>query len=93
MLGKTRSVGVFGTDGYPVEVAFEVRSGPPDAAVKESKDRVGTALKNSGYTWPDGRLTINLAPADMKKEGLRSTCPWPSGRGYRSPAITLRCHR
>jgi magnesium chelatase family protein len=77
MLGKIRSVGIYGIDGYPVEVEFDVRSGLPativvglpDAAVKESKDRVATALKNSGYTWPDGRLTINLAPANTKKEG------------------------
>ena len=41
----------------------------PDAAVKESKDRVTTAVANSGYRWPRGRTTINLAPADVKKEG------------------------
>ena len=43
--------------------------GLPDAAVKESKDRVSTALSNSGYKFPMGRTTINLAPADVKKEG------------------------
>jgi magnesium chelatase family protein len=43
--------------------------GLPDAAVKESKDRVTTAMANSGYRWPRGRTTINLAPADIKKEG------------------------
>jgi len=43
--------------------------GLPDAAVKESKDRVSTALANSGYRFPMGRTTINLAPADVKKEG------------------------
>ena len=43
--------------------------GLPDAAVKESKDRVTTAVANSGYRWPKGRTTINLAPADVKKEG------------------------
>jgi len=77
MLGKILSVGVFGIDGYPVEVEFDASEGfpavvvvgLPDAAVKESKDRVATALRNSGYTWPDGRITINLAPADKKKEG------------------------
>jgi len=78
MLGRVLSVGVFGIDGYLVEVEFDVRQGLPaivvvglpDAAVKESKDRVATALKNSGYRWPgDGRITINLAPADTKKEG------------------------
>ena len=43
--------------------------GLPDAAVKESRDRVTTAISNSGYHWPRGRTTINLAPADIKKEG------------------------
>ena len=43
--------------------------GLPDAAVKESRDRVTTAISNSGYYWPRGRTTINLAPADIKKEG------------------------
>src|SRR4051812_25229190 len=43
--------------------------GLPDAAVKESRDRVTTALNNSGYTFPMGRVTINLAPADVRKEG------------------------
>ena len=43
--------------------------GLPDAAVKESRDRVTTAISNSAYRWPRGRTTINLAPADIKKEG------------------------
>ncbi|HUU11055.1 MAG TPA: YifB family Mg chelatase-like AAA ATPase [Phycisphaerae bacterium] len=87
MLGKILSVGVYGIDGYPVEVEFDVRSGLPavvvvglpDAAVKESKDRVATALKNSGYVWPDGRITINLAPADTKKEGAAFDLPLALG--------------
>jgi len=77
MLSKVCSAAVNGIDAYPVEV--EVNSGYgdtvivvvglPDAAVKESKDRVFTALGNSGYKFPMGRTTINLAPADVKKEG------------------------
>ncbi len=51
--------------GHPVIVVV----GLPDAAVKESKDRVTTAISNSGYHWPMARTTINLAPADVKKEG------------------------
>jgi magnesium chelatase family protein len=51
--------------GSPVIVIV----GLPDAAVKESRDRVTTAISNSGYFWPRGRTTINLAPADIKKEG------------------------
>ncbi len=77
MLAKVCSAAVNGIEAYPVEV--EVNSGwgdtivvivgLPDAAVKESRDRVGTALHNSGFKFPLGRTTINLAPADVKKEG------------------------
>lgn len=77
MLSRVHAAAVHGIDAYPVEV--EVNSGfgdtvtvivgLPDAAVKESRDRVGTAVMNSGFKMPLGRLTINLAPADVKKEG------------------------
>ncbi len=77
MLSRVLSAAVNGIEAYPVEV--EVNSGwgetvivivgLPDAAVKESKDRVTTALSNSGFKFPMGRTTINLAPADVKKEG------------------------
>ncbi len=89
MLGKVVSVGVFGIDGYVAEVEFDVRSGMPaivvvglpDAAVKESKDRVAAAIKNSGYRWPGGdtRITINLAPADIRKEGPAFDLPLALG--------------
>ncbi|MBM4020195.1 MAG: ATP-binding protein [Planctomycetes bacterium] len=87
MLGKILSVGVFGIDGYGVEVEFDVRGGfpavvvvgLPDAAVKESKDRVATALRNSGYSWPDGHITVNMAPADTKKEGPAFDLPLALG--------------
>ena len=77
MLAKVHSAAVLGIDAYPVEV--EVNSGwgqpavvivgLPDAAVKESRDRVKTAIENSGFKYVMGRTTINLAPADVKKEG------------------------
>jgi magnesium chelatase family protein len=77
MLAKVCSAAVNGIEAYPVEV--EVNSGwgdtivvivgLPDAAVRESRDRVSTALTNSGYKFPMGKTTINLAPADVKKEG------------------------
>jgi magnesium chelatase family protein len=77
MLAKIYSAAVYGVDAYEVEI--EVNSGAgdagivivglPDAAVKESKDRVKTAIANSGYKWSRYRNTINLAPADIKKEG------------------------
>ncbi len=77
MLAQVYSGAVFGIDAFEVEI--EVNSGAgnpvivvvglPDAAVKESKDRVTTAIQNSGFRWSRGRTTINLAPADVKKEG------------------------
>jgi len=77
MLSRVCSAALNGIEAYPVEV--EVNSGwgdtvivivgLPDAAVKESRDRVMTALSNSGFKFPMGRTTINLAPADVKKEG------------------------
>ncbi len=77
MLAKVCSAAVQGIDAHAIEVevnagfgeTFTVIVGLPDAAVKESRDRVGTALANSGYRMPEGRVTINLAPADIKKEG------------------------
>jgi magnesium chelatase family protein len=77
MLSRVLSAAVNGIEAYPVEVevdsgygnTFVVIVGLPDAAVKESRDRVSTAIGNSGYKFPMGRLTINLAPADVKKEG------------------------
>ncbi|MFO1486993.1 MAG: YifB family Mg chelatase-like AAA ATPase [Verrucomicrobiota bacterium] len=77
MLAKVCSAAVNGIDAYPVEVEVNagwgdtliVIVGLPDAAVKESRDRVTTALSNSGFKFPMGRTTINLAPADVKKEG------------------------
>lgn len=77
MYAKTRSFGVDGIGGYPITVevniskglpAFEI-VGLPDAAVKESKERVRAALKNNSYDYPPSRVTVNLAPADKKKIG------------------------
>lgn len=77
MLSRVCSAAVNGIEAYPVEVEVNagwgetiiVIVGLPDAAVKESRDRVTTALTNSGFKFPMGRTTINLAPADVKKEG------------------------
>ena len=76
-LAKIYSGAVYGVDAYPVEIEVNAGGGEPrvvvvglpDAAVKESTDRVWTALINSGFYPPDGRTTVNLAPADIKKEG------------------------
>ena len=77
MLAKVCSAAVNGIEAYPVEVEVNagwgdtnvIIVGLPDAAVKESRDRVSTAITNSGFKFPMGRTTINLAPADVKKEG------------------------
>jgi len=77
VLSKVCSAALNGIEAYPVEVEVNVGYGDtnivivglPDTAVKESRDRVTTALSNSGYKFPMGRTTINLAPADVKKEG------------------------
>ena len=84
MLGKALSAAVQGVDAC--EVVVEVNTAPamkpsvvvvglPDTAVKESRDRVSTAVVNSGYLWNHGRTTINLAPADVRKEGANFDLP------------------
>jgi len=77
MLSQVNSGAVAGIEAFPIEIEVNAGHGEPkvvivglpDAAVKESSDRVWTALINSGFRPPMGRTTINLAPADMKKEG------------------------
>ena len=77
MVVKCSSVGLFGMDGYMVEVEADVSGGMPafdivglpDTAVRESRDRVRTAMQNCGYGFPVSRITVNLAPADIKKVG------------------------
>ncbi|MBQ1507425.1 MAG: YifB family Mg chelatase-like AAA ATPase, partial [Ruminococcus sp.] len=77
MVTNCMSVGISGIDGYMVEVEASVQTGLPafdivglpDTAVKESRDRVRSALKNCGLNIPSSRITVNLAPADIKKEG------------------------
>lgn len=77
MVTVVKSLGVFGMDAYMVQVevdflnalpAFDI-VGLPDAAVKESRDRVRFAVKNSGFTFPDRKIIVNLAPADLRKTG------------------------
>ncbi|MEI6437693.1 MAG: YifB family Mg chelatase-like AAA ATPase [Candidatus Omnitrophota bacterium] len=77
MLAKVHSFGINGIDAYPVTIEVDVARGLPsmqivglpDSAVRESKERVRSAIKNAGFDFPGGRITINLSPADMKKEG------------------------
>lgn len=77
MVVKCNSMGLFGLSTYAIEIeadlsrgvaAFDI-VGLPDAAVKESRDRVRSAMKNCGFEFPNSRLILNLAPADIKKEG------------------------
>jgi len=77
MLAKVSSFGLKGIEGFPVDVETDITNGLPhfdvvglaDTAIKESKERVRSAIRNSGYEYPIKRITINLAPADVKKEG------------------------
>jgi magnesium chelatase family protein len=77
MLARVFSAALQGVEAIQVEIEVNAGSGDPaivlvglpDAAVRESKDRVTTAIANSGFRWPRSRTTVNLAPADLKKEG------------------------
>ena len=87
MLAKVLSGALLGIDAYPVEVEVDIAQGLPqfatvglpEGAVKESKDRVKSAIKNSGYEFPSRRITINLAPADIRKEGTAFDLPMAIG--------------
>lgn len=89
MLYKTQSAAVYGIDAYLVEVEVDVGSaymndfnvvGLPDNAVKESRERIKAALRNCGYEFPYGQgVTINLAPADVRKEGSGFDLPMALG--------------
>ena len=84
MVTKINSVGLWGIDGYKVEIETDSRPaqdpeidivGLPDAAVKESRDRIVSAVNNSGYRIPSANIILNLAPADVKKEGTMFDLP------------------
>ena len=77
MLAKTFSFGLLGIEAYPIEIEVDVSRGLPavtlvglaDTAIRESKERVKSSIKNSGFNWPGERVTISLAPSGLKKEG------------------------
>ncbi|HEX8960550.1 MAG TPA: YifB family Mg chelatase-like AAA ATPase [Geobacteraceae bacterium] len=83
MLAKVLSSALVGIDAILVDVEVDIAQGLPqfatvglpDGAVKESKDRVKSALKNSGYDFPNRKITVNLAPADIRKEGASFDLP------------------
>lgn len=83
MLSKITAFALVGLEGVPVEVETDINKGMvsyelvglPDAAVKESKERIYSAIKNSRMHFPVNRITVNLAPADIKKEGSHYDLP------------------
>jgi magnesium chelatase family protein len=80
---KVFGMSVIGMDSYPVFVEVDISQGLPqfatvglpDTSVKESRDRIKAAIKNSGYRFPRSHVTVNLAPADIKKEGTGFDLP------------------
>ncbi|MCW5211112.1 ATP-dependent protease, partial [Desulfobulbus sp. N3] len=97
MLSKTLSGAVAGVDGLIVRVEVDLALGLPgfftvglaEGAVRESKDRVKAAIKNSGYQFPPRRITVNLAPAAVKKEGAGYDLP--IALGILAASGTLTC--
>lgn len=83
MLAKITSCTVLGVEGWLIQVEVDVAAGLPtfstvglpDSSVRESKDRVKAAIKNCGYDFPTRRITVNLAPADLRKEGAGFDLP------------------
>ena len=83
MLACLRTAAVFGVDASPVQVEVDVSFGLPgltmvglpDASVRESRDRVRSAIRNSGFEYPAHRITVNLAPADVRKAGASFDLP------------------
>ncbi len=83
MLTKIKTIALNGVDGLPIEVEVDVTNGLPafstvglaEGAVREAKDRVKAAIKNSHYKFPNRRITVNLAPADVKKGGTGYDLP------------------
>lgn len=77
MFARVNSLGLLGIDGFPIKVEADISQGLPGfdvvglpgAAVRESRDRVRSSMKNCGFTYPVSRITVNLAPADIRKEG------------------------
>jgi len=101
MLFKTLSAAVYGIDASLIEVEVDVSPikqaedkfntvGLPDAAVRESRERIRAALKNCGYDIPASHITINLAPADLKKEGSGFDLPMATGILGAYGALTKR---
>ena len=98
MLASLRSAAVFGVEAFPVHIEVDVSFGLPrftmvglpDATVRESRDRVRSAIRNSGFEFPSHRITVNLAPADVRKAGSSFDLPIALGLLATSGALTRR---
>ena len=104
MLACVRTAAVFGIEAFPVQVEVDVSFGLPsftmvglpDAGIRESRDRIRSAIRNSGFEFPPHRITVNLAPADVRKEGASSICRsrsacWPRRASSRGATSTTCC--
>lgn len=98
MLAKVNSYGILGIDGYAVEVEIDINVGIPgfdvvglaDTSIKESKERVKSAIKNSGFNYPINKIIVNLAPAHTKKEGSLYDLPIAVGVLVANATLTER---
>jgi magnesium chelatase family protein len=98
MLARLRAAAVFGVDAVPVSVEVDVSPGLPgmtmvglpDTTVRESRDRVRTAIRNAGFPYPDERVTVSLAPADVRKVGAAFDLPIALGILAASGALPHR---
>ena len=98
VLASLKSAAVFGVDAHPVQIEVDVSFGLPhftmvglpDATVRESRDRVRSAIKNSGFEFPPHRITVNLAPADVRKAGSSFDLPIALGLLATSGQLTRR---
>ncbi len=98
MLAKLRSMAVLGIDAYEVEIEADISEmlpsftivGLPDGAVRESRERVMSAIKNCGFEFPSRKVTINMAPADVKKEGSSFDLPIAIGLLMASSQVTIK---
>ena len=85
MFSRVATCGLVGLDGHLIEVETDISNGIPgfdmvglaETSVKEARERVRAAIKNSGFKFPGRRITLNLAPADIRKDGTGLTFPSP----------------
>ena len=87
MLACVRTAAVYGIEAFAVQVEVDVSHGLPsftmvglpDPGIRESRDRIRSAIRNSGFEFPPHRITVNLSPADVRKEGASFDLPIAMG--------------